>query len=203
VVYWEAIEMDRKIIIVNVLIHGFAAAHAVTAAALSQTIVGDEAALATLTITMIIAISRVYNRAYDVGQALAVLGVFAGFYMGTRGAATLVKWIPGIGNVANAITTTIVTEILGWATYVIVKEGKNPKNISKSEAQSIWQKAKSLKKEMKEEQEKIKKLISRMSYSDKQKYDQLMERLKNKELSGSEAKRIESELDDLFRKYGY
>ena len=97
----------------------------------------------------------------------------------------------------------MVTEILGWATYVIVKEGKNPKNISKSEAKSIWQKAKSLKEEMKEEQKKIKKVISQMSYSDKQKYDQLMKSLNNKDISDSEAKRIESKLDALFRKYGY
>ncbi len=194
---------DRRIVMVNVLIHGFAVAHAATAAALSQTLVGDEAALTTLTVSMIISISRVYNRPFGVGEGLAVLGIFGGFYVGTRGAVFLVKWIPGIGNAANAITTAVVTEILGWATYVIVKEGKDPKNISESEKKSIWQKARSLKEEMKEEQEKIEKLISRMPYSDKQKYNQLMERLKKQELSSSEGKKIENELDELFKKYGY
>ncbi len=195
--------MDRKLVIVNVLIHGFAISHAVTAAALSQTIGGDEAALMFLTVTMIIGISRVYNRPMGVGEALAILGVFGGFYAGTRGAVFLVKWIPGIGNAANAITTIVVTEILGWATYVIVKEGKDPKNISKSEAKSIWQKAKSLKEEMKQEQETIKEVIKRMSYTDKQKYNRLMDNLQNRDISNSEAKRTESELDELFRKYGY
>ena len=84
-----------------------------------------------------------------------------------------------------------------------MREGKDPHNISKSEAKSIWEKAKSLKEEMKEEQVKIKKIISQMSYSDKQKYERLMERLKSKDLSDSEGKQVESKLDSLFKKYGY
>lgn len=97
-------ESDRRIVIVNVIIHGFAIARAVTAATLSQTVIGDEAALTALTIAMIVGISRVYNRPWGVGNALAFLGCFAGFYLGTRGAVFLIKWIPGIGNAANAAT---------------------------------------------------------------------------------------------------
>ena len=80
----ESEVMDRNIIIVNVLIHGFAAAHAATAAALAQTMAADDVALASLTVAMIIGISRVYGRPFGVGEALAVLGLFAGFYLGTR-----------------------------------------------------------------------------------------------------------------------
>lgn len=75
----------------NVVIHGFAAAHAVTAASLAQTMVGDEAALTVLTIAMIISLSRIYNAPVSWGGALSFLGVFAGFYLGTRGATCLIK----------------------------------------------------------------------------------------------------------------
>lgn len=194
--------MDRKIILVNVIIHGFAVTHAVTAAALSQTVAGDEAALGTLTVTMIIAISRVYNRPYGVGEALAVLSLYAGFYLGTRGALFLVKWIPGIGNAANAITTIAVTETLGWVTYLMVKEGKNPKKMSKSDAKRVWGEAKSLKKKMKEQQDKVREAVDRMSQEDKEKYKRLIKQMQNKKLSESEAKKIEKELDLLFQKYG-
>lgn len=194
---------DRKLVIVNVLIHGFAVAHGVTAAALSQTMGGDDAALTILTITMMVSISRVYNRPWGVGEGLAVLGCFAGFYVGTRGALFLVKWVPGIGNAANAITTMVITETLGWATYAIVKEGKNPHEIDKSEAKSIWQKAKTLREEMKEEKERIKQVLKRMSVVDKTRYDLLMEKLKDKNLPENEFAQVEKELDALFTKYGY
>jgi uncharacterized protein (DUF697 family) len=194
--------MDRKLIIVNVLIHGFAAAHAATAAALSQTMIGDEAALATLTVAMINGISRVYGRPFGVGDALGVLGIFAGFYLGTRGAVFLVKWIPGVGNAANAITTAVVTEILGWATYIIVKEGKDPKTMSESDARDVWRKAKTLREEMKEEQERIKEAVNRMNTPDKKEYDRLMEKMKDKNISESEASRVTDQLDQLFSKYG-
>ena len=194
---------DRKLVIVNVLIHGFAIAHGVTAAALSQTMGGDDAALTALTVAMMISISRVYKTPWGVGEGLAVLGCFAGFYVGTRGALFLVKWIPGIGNAANAIVTMGITEILGWATYVIVKEGKNPREMDKSEVKSVWQKAKTLRGEMKEEQERIKQVLKRMSVADKARYDSLMEKLKDKNLPENEFAQVEKELDALFTQYGY
>jgi gas vesicle protein len=123
-------------------------------------------------------------------------------HLGTRGAVLLVKWIPGVGNVANAITTAIVTEILGWVTYVIVKEGKDPSSITKSDANEIWRKAKSLREEMKDTQKKIKEAVGRMSNADKEKYDKLMKRMEDKTLSNTEAKQIEKELEELFKKYG-
>jgi uncharacterized protein (DUF697 family) len=196
-------DTDRKIIIVNVLIHGFAIAHAWTAASLSQTMGGDDVALTALTVAMIVSISRVYNRPWGVGDGLAVIGCFAGFYVGTRGALFLVKWIPGVGNGVNAITTFMVTEILGWATYIIVKEGKNPHDMDKSDAKSVWQKAKTLREDMKEEQERIKQVLKSMSVADKARYDSFMEKLKDKNLPQNEFAQIEKELDALFKRYGY
>ncbi len=43
-------------------IHGFAVAHAVAAAALAQTLVGDEVVLTTITISMILVIDRINKK---------------------------------------------------------------------------------------------------------------------------------------------
>ena len=91
------------------IIHGFAVAHAVVAALFAQTLVGDEAILTSLTVAMIISVARLNGAKWSAGEALAFLGIFIGYYVGTRGAAFLIKWIPGIGNAANATVTFATT----------------------------------------------------------------------------------------------
>ena len=94
------------------IIHGFAVAHAGAAALLSQTILGDEAALTVLTVSMILSIARANNRSWGVADALSVISVLAGGYLGTRGAVLFVKWIPGIGNAiqpSNSVTPKVTT----------------------------------------------------------------------------------------------
>ena len=50
---------DTDIFISNVVMHGFTMAHAITAMALVQTVVGYEAALTTLTIITIVPLSKI------------------------------------------------------------------------------------------------------------------------------------------------
>lgn len=50
---------DTDIFISNVVMHGFTTAHAITAMALVQTVVGYEAALTTLTIITIVPLSKI------------------------------------------------------------------------------------------------------------------------------------------------
>ena len=49
----------RSPLISNVVMHGFTTAHAITAMALVQTVVGYEAALTTLTIITIVPLSKI------------------------------------------------------------------------------------------------------------------------------------------------
>ncbi len=182
------------------IIHGFAAAHAVTAFALSQTLIGDELALSALTVTMIISISRVNGASWGVGDGLSMVGLMAGFYLGTRGAMMLVKWIPGIGNLANAITTAGVTEILGWSTYLLVREGKTPSELSEDEVKNLRQSAENLKKEM---GSKMKEIVARMSHEDKSRFDKLIDELKNRDISEERRKSIDSDIEELISKYNY
>ncbi|MBQ6065020.1 MAG: hypothetical protein IJK87_15560 [Prevotella sp.] len=193
--------MDHKLTITHVMIHGFAAAHAVTAATLSQTMVGDEVALTTLTISMIIAISRLYNQPIEVGSAFALLGTFAGFYLGTRGAIFCIKWIPFVGNAANAIATTMTTETLGWVTYYIVSRGDSIGNVTKDEVKELIRKSNESKNEHEREWKRIRNIIKSMNSTDRTLYDSLMTSLKRENLSDFEQKEIEQQLTELFDKY--
>lgn len=193
---------DKKLLVTNVLIHGFAVAHAATAAALSQTMVGDEAVLATLTVTMIIAISRQYNQKLEVSQAFGVLGNFAGSYIGTRAAVMLVKWIPVLGNSVNAIATAVTTEILGWAVYLIVRENRSITSVDKSEINDLIARAKKEREKFNKEWNRIDKVLGLMSDDDKKKYDDIMQRFQDKDLSEDEHKELEQSLQELLKKYG-
>lgn len=180
------------------IIHGFAVAHAAAAALLSQTIVGDEAVLTALTISMIVCIARANNRSWGAADALSVVGVLAGWYLGTRGALFLVKWIPGIGNAANAVTTFGVTELLGWTAYVLVKSGKNPRDVTPEEREQIRRQAEQLKET---EHEESKRLYEKMTAQDKEEYDEIMKQLRNKALPDSTIKYLTGRLEAIARKY--
>lgn len=186
----------------NVVIHGFAAAHAVTAASLAQTMVGDEAALTVLTIAMIISLSRIYNAPVSWGGALSFLGVFAGFYLGTRGATCLIKWIPGIGNTANALSTVFTTEVLGWSTVYVLSRGRDLSTVKKDEADDIIREGKELRKRNAAEKKRIENIINnKMTSGEKALYHSIMDQLKDKDLSTYQRENLIRKLDDLFKKY--
>jgi LytS/YehU family sensor histidine kinase len=50
---------------------------------------------------------------------LAALCCFAGFYLGTKGAVLFSRYFPQQASYAPQITTTAVTELLGWTTAII------------------------------------------------------------------------------------
>ena len=97
------------------IIHGFTAAHAGTAFLLAQVPFGDTAALTAETIAMVALISK------KCGWSQASIEAFAAQYLaryvGVEAAKHVYKYIPFIGNIANAATTIAITEAIGWATY--------------------------------------------------------------------------------------
>lgn len=193
--------MNQKKRIVHVLIHGFAVAHATAAATLAQTVVGDEATLTALTITMIIAIARLYGQPLEVGTAFAFLGTFAGFYLGTRGAVFFIKLIPIIGNGANAIATFATTETLGWVTYYLVSSGRPIRDVTKDEVAKLIKERKKRQAQLTKEWEEIEKTISSMEEKDKDRYSSLVKKLKDANMSEEEQTDLELQLTELFNKY--
>jgi uncharacterized protein (DUF697 family) len=191
--------LDNRARLTAVIIHGFALAQGAAAAGLAQTLVGDEAALTALTVAMIMAVSRVNGRDWGVGEGLALIGAMAGFYLASRGAVFLVKWIPLLGNVANAVTSMAVAEVLGWATYLLVRENRRPGDLAEGEAREIYRRARELRGRMKDEAER---LVEAMSPEDRAHYDRLIRRLKVRDLPEREREAALAELDGLVVKYG-
>ena len=181
------------------VIHSFAVAHAATAALLAQTVIGDEAALTALTGSMIVTIVKMNGKHWTIGKALKFLGLFIGQYAGTRGAAFLIKWIPGIGNAANAITTFTITEVLGWTTYAFVSSGNDDfDSMSKSERDNLWKQAQKMRED---EAAKSKKLYDSMSDEDKRAYDAAMKELRNKDISDTRRDELTDEINRIASKY--
>jgi uncharacterized protein (DUF697 family) len=191
--------LEHKARLTGVVIHGFALAHGATAATLSQTLVGDEVALTGLTTAMIMSISRLHGRDWEVGESLALIGAMAGFYLGTRGAVFLVKWVPLVGNAANALASVAVAEILGWATYILVREDRKPSDLSKGEAKEVYHRAQRLRESMEEE---AKRLVQALSPTDRAQYDRLIRRLKIRDLPKKDREAALRALDGLVTKYG-
>ena len=191
--------MDSKKKMTGMMIHGFAVAHAVTAALLAQTLVGDEAALTALTVALIIAVAKMNGADWDTGMALAFLGIFIGGYVGVRGATFLIKWIPGIGNAANAAVTLTTTEVLGWATYLFIKKGKtNPKDMTEKEKDALWKEARDV--QRKEEQES-RRLYDSMSEADKNEYRSIMNQLRARNLPDETRSYLLNRLEIITKKY--
>lgn len=184
--------------VTGIIIHGFAAAHAVAAAALSQTVAGDDAVLTLLTTSMIISITLVNDRKKNVGAGLAIAGCLAGFFLGTRGALFIIKWIPFAGNAANSITTMIVTEILGWTTYVIVKENVNVKNMKFKDKLKYLQRGYTTQKSEKDISEK---LYNSMSSEDKAEVNQIIREMGKKDLPDSTFELLNKRLETIIRQY--
>ena len=81
---------------------------------------------------------------------------------------------------------------------MLAKECRILQNLSDSERDRIWQEAKNLKAT---EGQKAKEAYDRMSASDKARFDAIMQKLKNRNISGEERERYLSELAEIARKY--
>ena len=125
-------------------IYRFAMAHAATAFALSQTMVGDEIMLNTLTITMIKYIAKTNHKKWNASDVQTILQMMAGNYIGTRLGLSLIKWIPGLGNGANASSAFTTAKKLGWITYLLTKQDKNPSELTDIEKKRLLHDAQKL-----------------------------------------------------------
>lgn len=184
--------------ITAIIIHGFAVAHAAAAFSLAQTMVGDELALTVLTIAMIECVARVNDRKWGVAEALAVIGVLAGGYVGTRLGVAFIKWIPGIGNGANAAATFATTELLGWIAYTLVKQDKDPTKLTKKEKEAVQRAAEELRNDKTGEE-----LYNKMSSQDKKKFDSLMKKFRKlSEDDEEEREELIQQISNIVKKYG-
>lgn len=105
----------------HIVIHGFAVAHAVTAAVIIAQHADPGIILTIFTIAMIVVLSRLNDYPLDVTTAVALICCLAGFYLGTIGAEWMAILFSGSAMASQILTTVLITELLGWLTYLIVR----------------------------------------------------------------------------------
>ena len=98
--------------------HGIIHAAATSAAAVSgfsaQIPCADNLVLSGIEVGMVVALGGVFGRHITRSMAESLVAAQVGTLGGRCLSQLLVGWIPGIGNVTNAVTAAGVVESLGW-----------------------------------------------------------------------------------------
>lgn len=112
--------MKRLSIGTPALIHLFAAAHAAVVAVSRTFDYVDDVPLTVLTLSMIVIISIRRGLRAEFVAALSLICIFVAYLFGISG-AQIVRRLIGDGTLAPVITTTAVTECVGWLTYLFAR----------------------------------------------------------------------------------
>lgn len=189
---------DEETVNSAIIINGFAASQAAAAAVLAPTMIGDEVVLTALTATMIVSIGKgVFKKPLFRGVVLAWLGRNIGIYLGSRALAMTVKWVPGVGSVANATIAFFVTQAIGWTVFLIFKDDKNLDELSSEEVKEYKRRAKKM------EKPDVKKWVSRITPDEKKEYEALLKKLKEGDLSDNERELVVERMQVLIKPYAY
>lgn len=117
---------NKEIGLCNGIIHSASAATAVIGGGLAQVPTSDNLIITPIQLTMAISLGRVFGIDLDQSAAKAAVTSAAAATVGRTASQVIVGWIPGMGNVINAITAATLTEAIGW---IMAKE---------FEKQSAW-----------------------------------------------------------------
>lgn len=96
------------------IIHAAAGSAATVAALSAQIPCADSVALSVIEMGMICALGEVFGKHIDKSGQASLLAGQIGTLGGRFASKLLVGWIPGIGNIANAVTAAGIVETLGW-----------------------------------------------------------------------------------------
>ncbi|MFH0522148.1 hypothetical protein ACHBTE_33915 [Streptomyces sp. M41] len=111
----------------------------------------------------------------------------------------LSSFIPVFGTAVNAGVSLVTVEAIGWAFYLILKDGADPSVLSKSEIEDYLRRGKKLR----EENSRSGKFawMDKMSAEDKKRHADLAKELTNADLNPERRKEILRELELLFEAY--
>lgn len=102
------------------IIHLFALAHAVIAILSRVANYVDDVPLTVLTLALVVIIGLRHNLQAEFIAVMALVGTFAGYLFGSFG-ATLVAMVVRDNVLAPALTTALITELLGWGVYAFAR----------------------------------------------------------------------------------
>ena len=105
---------DRERALCNGIIHSASASAAAIGAGLAQIPMSDNLVITPIQITMAISLGKVFGITLDKSAAKASVGSAVAATVGRTAAQVIAGWIPGVGNIINAVTAVTLTESLGW-----------------------------------------------------------------------------------------
>ncbi len=115
-------DKSSDLIFVNLVVHLFAATHALVCMYLRLKGIDDGIFLTILTLLMIILLINFFNGTTDVFVSLSLLSLLAGFYLGTKGADLFALAFPNSPVLTHVLATIAVTEVLGWMVFFILRK---------------------------------------------------------------------------------
>ena len=104
-------EQERKC---HAIIHAHSVATGAVGFGVAQIPFAHHVVITPIQISMIVALGRVFNQKISNAMAMSVITNKLAEPLGVAAAATLWKYIPGVGNAINAGTAGVITEGLGW-----------------------------------------------------------------------------------------
>lgn len=105
---------DQRLAI-SATIHSAAVAGAAASGFSAQIPLADNVVLSGIEIAMVINIGRVLEQEITRSVAWSLVLSQLGTVGGRAASQVLIGWIPGVGNVANAVTASTLIEAMGWA----------------------------------------------------------------------------------------
>jgi uncharacterized protein (DUF697 family) len=193
---------EDKLISVHIIVHASSTAAAIVAgAAANIPIIGPMAAgtvlLTGITATMVIAIGDLFGHSFETGAIVGLAGQIIGMTLGTSLVKTALSIVPGIGAISNAAVTFGVTESIGWAAYLIFREGKDITTLGKAELKAYMDKGQAFAGKAKGELAWLDNLPPHI----RAQYDYLTKKLTNPDLGDNERRTILQEIEDLIKPY--
>lgn len=177
-----------------VLIHASAVANGGVAFTLANTALGDTMLVTGLTLYMVRRLGKIYG-VEDVG-AKQIIGQCATYYAGPYLTGKLLFWLPGVGNWANAATTVLLTETIGWTCVSLFSSGRKPEDLSDDEWNDIL---KAAKKKAEEEQKENKILLQKISSEEKKNIKTIAKKLKDESIPDEEKEKLLESLKEFYK----
>lgn len=179
----------------SLLVHAFAVANGAVAFFLANTALVDGPILAGLVMWMIHRLGKIYGR-QDVNGAQIFWNIFQ-FVAGTWLTAKVLFFVPGLGNWANAATTMLLTETIGWACIFIFSENIDPEKMTREQWKKI---ARLARREGKRHNVENKKVLSKATREEKLRLSSLSEQLKDDSIAAEEKEKALVELAELYER---
>jgi uncharacterized protein (DUF697 family) len=176
------------------IIHSFSVCNGSIAFALANTAVGDAVLVSGLLVFMVNRLGKLFE-AKDVNAGQVVAQCFT-YYAGAFLTEKLLFWVPGIGNWANAGTTILLTQTVGWSSVAVFESGRRFSDLSKGEWLKILKTARS---KAEKHQEENKALMRKMTASDRKEFQRINARMRDDKLTEDEKERMLLSLKKLYR----